>query len=1101
MKELERRLNNLTSEPQTPYSKGGDIFMAGEAQGENMPQNPQSRGPEQSESAQAKNTISPEEKQRIDKAWQKHNAQRVSKGEKISVGELRSQEMVKEKGFMPPLTQEAKDLLEKIAGGGVPTTVTNNFTRILKENGIPDEDITNKKPEELINMLRANRFSEQKNEPQEQQAATGGAGGRGGVPPAPPVAGSSPEPERENNEGQGEADAEQQREPADQPRPIDASEITDRDALNLIRKFNQEIGYLDRGKIDQLKRDLSERINNLTTQRLSQSVDTEAGSREIERLEAEITRLRGVFPDLDEMLLARRQGGERMSEEERALFDRTTKFLQDLQNANLNPDDIANLTSEQKVARTSIAEDIEKFIKESNPVETGGFPSEILRIARYFNELREGLISELIFKSYEDPSETGEYEMDLYASSNLNTLLGFLSRDDPARYRYFFSLKTAAHYFHAMNAGILTGNFERFGRIAETINYQHFKNMEEIRGIGPIMRLYEQKYKYYLGKDKRITEEGYTALKIDIEKTFRDMNKKGLVRSEYEQYRQSIGDKNVEHDENPWEMKEWEINRALGAGRAFFNITLRGAENIATGQMPEDRKQFASFPQEDMVRVLNWNEWFLRRFRFGVKRHGVEFLGMVTNKNQEFMKYTGEKLDPEKDDRANRIIEFGGVNTRKMENGGQYHTSGVYSGWRMENLAFDGIYFNFNDDRISVMNFMDNVIKIDKKGDTAKPITDRIKERLKKNPNMDPADAVTLEDQRQYRDLFMPLVSNLDIGLSMLIKNGKIGGTKKLGYLLREEIWKKIASKNTSLMIDYLTNIEIKYAAGTPEDIKVKDINTLRGERTQPIIGPQWVTDKEWNTFREKVLLRHERMMKEAMGEGNQLQPLSSEEEYTPDEQELIKRITEEGGKLAPHLADIVFPYMPFMNDIPFEKLDYSGPGQTFYKRRTGGDLNGFNKGQQAFMKIMSNPGGIEIKDAMEAMHEIIEGVSSPEGDEFGMESNFATLESLLDVTMAKKGSRNAFLKAIKEFTRNPTSRAQEWSGIKAASIIEGEVSNLLDTAVQKGLLSPELSRYMKRKKNATLIFILWMLLRDVVMLSPAILATEFGSELMKSGK
>lgn len=1049
MKELILNKVGLTKEPKKPYSReDGDIFMEGKPDmppSNSQPTNPEhsaKNGPQVSKLGVEK-SVSAEKQAAAREVWDEFD-----KGRVLSVDERRVREEIIKRGLPP------------IAGG-------------TQEPG------------------------------EGQTPVPGGAGvpPGGGEPPVAPPAGETPEgPKGEGDGVAGGEDAGQQEESAGRPSPIDTSEITDTDSLNLIRKFNQEIGYLDRGKIEQLKRDLSRRINSLQNQRLLQSADTEAGRQEIERLEKEMTRLTNVFPVLDEMLSAR-QGGERMSEEERALFDRTTRFLQGLQNAHLNPNDIANLTSEQQIARASIVEDIDKFIKEANPVETGGFPSEILRIVRYFKELREGLISELIFKSYEDPSETGEYEMDLYASSNLNTLLGFMSRDDPERYRYFFSLKTAAHYFHSMNAGILTGNFERFGRIAETINYQHFKNMEEIMGIGPIMRLYEQKYKYYLGKDKRITEKGYTALKIDVEKTFKDMNKKGLVRSEYEQYRQGIENKDLERDESPWEMKEWEINRALGAGRAFFNITLRGAENISTGQIPEDRKQFASFPQEDMVRVLNWNEWFLRRFRFGVKRHGVEFLEMVTNKNQEFMKYTGEKLDPEKDDRANRIIEFGGVNVRKMENGGQYHTSGVYSGWRMENLAFDKIYFNFNGNRISVMNFMDNVIKIDKEGDTTKPITDRIKERLKKNPNMNPADAVTLEDQQQYRDLFMPLVSDLDIGLSMLIKNGKIGGTKKLGYLLREKIWEKIADKNTSLMIDYLTNIEIKYADDTPENRKVNDTNALRGERTQSIIGPQWVTDEEWNTFREKVLLRHERMMKETMGEGDQLQPLSSEEEYTVDELKLIKRITEEGRKLAPHLADIMFPYMPFMNDIPFEKLDYSGPGQTFYKRRTGGDLNGFNKGQQAFMKIMSNPGGIDIKDAMEAMHEIIEGVSSPEGDEFGMESNFATLESLLDITMTKKGSRNALLKAIKEFTRNPTSIGQEWSGIKAASIIEGEVSNLLDTAVQKGLLPLELARYMKRKKHATLLFILWMLLRDVVMLSPAILATEFGSELMKSGK
>ena len=54
----------------------------------------------------------------------------------------------------PTLTTEAEDVISKVDEGGVPTAVTENLARILRENGIAEEDISSKTPNELIDMLR-----------------------------------------------------------------------------------------------------------------------------------------------------------------------------------------------------------------------------------------------------------------------------------------------------------------------------------------------------------------------------------------------------------------------------------------------------------------------------------------------------------------------------------------------------------------------------------------------------------------------------------------------------------------------------------------------------------------------------------------------------------------------------------------------------------------------------------------------------------------------------------------------------------------------------------------------------------------------------------
>jgi len=117
--------------------------------------------------------ISTEEKERIDDAWQMYNARRVSKGEKLTSDELYTQSLIKEKGLMPPLTQEARELLEKIDNEkGILFGLSSNVRRILNENGIPDKDLVGKESEsaKLIKMLAENRVPEQENESHEKPA-------------------------------------------------------------------------------------------------------------------------------------------------------------------------------------------------------------------------------------------------------------------------------------------------------------------------------------------------------------------------------------------------------------------------------------------------------------------------------------------------------------------------------------------------------------------------------------------------------------------------------------------------------------------------------------------------------------------------------------------------------------------------------------------------------------------------------------------------------------------------------------------------------------------------------------------------------------------
>ena len=780
-----------------------------------------------------------------------------------------------------------------------------------------------------------------------------------------------------------------------------------------------------------------------------------------------------------------------------------------------------------------LMEKIRALINQFPVVEASGIPHEVLDLASYFRETREELINRILFKAYQDPTETNSYQesMNLYAQSNLDTLLGYLSRQSPARHEYLVGLRTAANLFHTMNATLSGGNLQEFISIAERINYQHFGLMRDIRGVPEVMRLYEQKYNEYLAREGRISTEGYELLKKEVEQSLRLENTSGLVRSEYENER--IG-------QDTGQMQEWELQRALNVGRTFFNITFRAAEKIATGQVPrkekdkgtEGHKRFASFPQESAVRIMNWIQWMTYRFNVAESRGGQEFLKMVKSKYFKFLEQKRRHIG------ENKLVEFGGTKTEELEVGAMFGVSGIYSAWRLENMAFPQIKIQIGGRETTIREWLDGEynpndpeaerISRFTKIEQIQELATKLIKAHKHDRNLgnnEQYKAKMSKLQGQVLDFLEPIIDNTDVGLGILLKHSIF--SEEIGYKARKRIWEKVAQNNLPLMIDYLTGIkyewdylgdidkklaelelktdkseedrlEVTRLEKERDNKKAKDINALRSERTQEIIGPQWVTDEAWNTFREKVLLRHERMIKVAMGEGNQLPPLSPKEIYTPEEENLENRIKQEGKKLAPHLADIVFPYVPFMNDVPFELLDYRGPGNEFYRRRTSADIGSFFNAEGAFIAITGNPGGLGEEEALKQFDAIVKGIESPNGSQDAQERVSPMFDSWLEFIETKPGERQVLFKLGKHVMRQHTSLAQQYSGMEAISLTESQEGKIIDTSVRMGILDRDLADDMKKKKGIMFFGIFWEIIRDYFWVPFVSGGFEFGKQTVK---
>jgi hypothetical protein len=742
-----------------------------------------------------------------------------------------------------------------------------------------------------------------------------------------------------------------------------------------------------------------------------------------------------------------------------------------------------SLRPEDKQEEQQIMNRLDHFIERFEVIEAATVDPNLLEMASEFKELREKLINRLIFKAYEDQTETNEYHksMNLYSEGNLNTLLGLLRLKDPGKYQEYISLRTTAEHFHGMNATMNTGNLENFMRVAENITYHHFEEMKVLTGLPEVQRIYERKYNEYLAKNKRITTEGYAQLKKEVETEFRALNEAGLIRSDYEEGR---------YGDNKGKLQDWEVERALNVGRVFYNISFRAAERIATGQVPragdQGEKRYASFPMEQAVKLMNWVQWGGWRFDIAAARGGITFLEGVKDRNQDFMKQKGKKIAnlnlPE-----GTLLEVGGMNIEEMEAGGMFGTSGLYSSWRIENMIFPKITLG---EHGSLRQFFDSLIN----NENYKKVKKEAKERIAKDGK-----EVDLNDlQNKILDIYKPLIDNIQIGIGAILKHSEMQGA--LFYKVRKALWEKVADKNLPVMMNYLKRVtygDEDGNSGQTRDILGEIINSDSSEWNKKV-GEE---PTKWEMLAQKITILQEYEIKKAAAT-DPSRISNPGIKLSADEERLIKAIKDQGVKLAPHLANVVFPYIPFLNDLPFEEIDFSGPGQEFYRRRTGGDLGSYFKAEGAFTRVMNNPGGMSYEDALKGFDEIIKGIESPQGTEDAQQKLFPMVNEWLRLVITTPGKRQALYKQALQMFRKPTSIAQtkEFAGIKGLSLDEAQAVEVLNQAVKAGIISQDLAQEMRKKEDLEGVNLLWMLIRDLFWVPFVSGFTATAGELKKMG-
>jgi hypothetical protein len=187
------------------------------------------------------------------------------------------------------------------------------------------------------------------------------------------------------------------------------------------------------------------------------------------------------------------------------------------------------------------------------------------------------------------------------------------------------------------------------------------------------------------------------------------------------------------------------------------------------------------------------------------------------------------------------------------------------------------------------------------------------------------------------------------------------------------------------------------------------------------------------------------------------------------------------------------------MNDTPFELLDYSGPGEEFYKRRLGGDLPSYNQAQKSFVTLMNAPGAINQEEGLKLIDGIVKGIESPQGTEDAQQRVAPLFSAWVEFIMTEPGQRQAIFKAVREGVQKPTSIAEGYAGQEALSLNEPEIRKVINEAWHMGIITRDQAEKEKKKKHVNAQGILWAIFRDLFYLPIISGVSEFSKKTAKA--
>lgn len=692
-------------------------------------------------------------------------------------------------------------------------------------------------------------------------------------------------------------------------------------------------------------------------------------------------------------------------------------------------------TNEEKIAG------VVNLLQDVSPHDTmsGGMIAAVVRSGTELDDFKalDYLVNRILSSPLD--AETSSYHLSFYADINLTNIReavrsAFEKEPDVSRKRQIEAQYTKigrAHesvaFAHEMNRKVIMGDLQGLTENASVITPENLQAIQDIRGVSTVMRLLDTEYQRICARDGYVSGEAQEEIigkAIETRTVTRQvmgdrgeevpMNFEETTRSEgsVEKLLREINDRQVGNSH----LDEWEIRWALNLGRDLYNISLRGAELISLGvNYPGISERYASFPQENAARLMNWMGLMGKRFEPGGPQRGsIKIMDMMIENYQNDRALQGYG--------PTSIERIAGQSLAELEYAGMFGVTGIWSSWRQDLIILE--QSPVAGGNMSMREFL--------KGIQETPSGLRAG-FLDENGNL----------KREFSN-----------SLGVILKLGKINpqetdptDVRKAKEEVRAAIWKRVAQDNPLAIANFINKSKLKG-------------------------GAEFVLDKDvWRDLSAKLNKLHELRMQRIRGGDNiPLADIIREEAgrdggiiLTDVEEAMLLEIQGRGSALAGEFANIRFPFNPFMNDVVYESIEYGKAGAEFFRRRQAGDLGSFNSAYTALIKIIDNPGGMHKEDVLKNMHEIVQGIGSPLGTGTGQDKVMPFLEAYLDFIeeggQYKRGDprrwlvKQALYAGYLRTRGTANSLAQEYAGPAAEAENELELWHTMQVALNMGII------------------------------------------------
>lgn len=698
-----------------------------------------------------------------------------------------------------------------------------------------------------------------------------------------------------------------------------------------------------------------------------------------------------------------------------------------------------------------------ELIDELDPDSTRPISIEEFRVIAEDQEASERFLDKIISRPLATPRTA--YTLSFYAGINLQTFLTEVRRADQGnlvRYTRYGELYETTLRFHEMGRIVQfeSGNIDAFINTTRTMTLGYLQIATTLEGVGRVRRLIDEAYGRFYTKKTLIGEkDSDPEINNWVRREFRKLADGGIVKSHF-----------FGPDGNPRNLEDWEIDRALAFGRNTHASFYRQSVLISWSKVPHAYQEWLKgVATETVVKILAGIKWQSYRFRIGATGGGTDLVGLFYDKMEK--RYRDNKLTLQKIGKLEILKDI--IPT------GVFRGDGFDSGWRVlqaylssdimkikmpdpdsyrSRLVQTAISEFMTEERVAVgdnVNLGKFLIWQEQKARemfSAEVRVAGVSMPVELRPSDDP------KIDKQMREIIEPLIDanpQLNLCLGILIKY--YSSNEMVG--LRESLWRKTADF-LPLRIAYMLSEEgVKDLPGY-EALKGKEDNLFSEEFESKLIKAQE--------------LRIERQ-KENTTIGVSLDTFLDEVGMTPQEKQfidelrrLVKTEKNEAGEITRkgldlELAKIIFPHIPFLDDVPFENANFLNlESPEVFRRRMGDDFKGFNDAHNAYNTLIDNLDK-PYSEILKYLRGIVDGMKSPEGGLTAQNVVLPILQSYLELAEQWIWTRwIPFAKTTRGFLNLPSSWLQAKFGKDAIAADESTMNQMINQAVGIGTIRRE---------------------------------------------